>query len=186
MNSTIKKATGPTAAQSKPRKELIYLYVDVNKNQEKNQLRTVGSMETREPIRLASNGKGGKYYSSHGVEYPITRQAVPIRSDSSMEKLLLMERRADDVLLSEWKRTKAKREESTRERDRRFEQSDQRYFAKTIAIVISMSIALVMAELWIPYELNRRGYFAVGGEWLAIIGIAVMTYRLIKRYLYGK
>ena len=85
-----KKATATTAAQSKPRKELIYLYVDVNKNQEKNQLRTVGSMETREPIRLASNGKGGKYYSSHGVEYPITRQAVPIRSDSSMEKVLLM------------------------------------------------------------------------------------------------
>ena len=90
------------------------------------------------------------------------------------------------MLLSEWKRTKAKREESTRERDRRFEQSDQRYFAKTIAIVISMSIALVMAGLWLPKELLRRGYFAIGGEWLAIIGIAVLTYRLIKRYLYGK
>lgn len=181
MNSTIKKATGPTAAQSKPRKELIYLYVDVNKNQEKNQLRTVGSMETREPIRLASNGKGGKYYSSHGVEYPITRQAVPIRSDSSMEKLLLMERRADDVLLSEWKRTEAKREESTRERDRRFEQSDQRYFAKTIAIVISMSIALIIAGLWIPQELLKRGYFAVGGEWIVILIATFITYQLSKR-----
>ena len=185
--SEIKKATGPTAAQPKPNgKVKVYVYKQYNNKDKKNQLRTVGSMETREPIRLASNGKGGKYYSSHGVEYPITRQTVPIRSDSSMEKLLLMERRADDVLLSEWKRTEAKREESIRKRDRRIEQSDQRYFAKTVAAIISMSIALVIAELWIPYELNRRGYFAVGGEWLAIIGIAVMTYRLIKRYLYGK
>lgn len=184
--SEIKKAAATTAAQSKPRKELIYLYVDVNKNGEKNQLRTVGSMETREPIRLAADGESSKYYSSHGVEYPITRQTVPIRSDSNMEKLLLMERRADDVLLSEWKRTEAKREESTRKRDRWFEQANKRYSSKTIAAIISMSIALVMAGLWLPKELLRRGYFAIGGEWLAIIGIAVLTYQLIKRCLYGK
>ena len=62
----------------------------------------------------------------------------------------------------------------------------EKEYDKTTAILVSIIAGLIMAILFLPYEYCKRGYIAIGGEWIVIVAVVVATYQITKRILNGK
>ena len=67
----------------------------------------------------------------------------------------------------------------------RIQEAEEKY-DKTTAILVSVIAGLLIAILFLPYEFYRRGYIAIGGEWIVIIVAVLATYYIAKRVLNGK
>lgn len=61
----------------------------------------------------------------------------------------------------------------------------EKEYDKTTSILVSTIAGLIMAILFLPYEYYKRGYIAIGGEWIVIIVAVLATYRITKRILNG-
>lgn len=62
----------------------------------------------------------------------------------------------------------------------------EKEYDKTTSILVSTIAGLIMAILFLPYEYYKRGYIAIGGEWIVIIVAVLATYYIAKRVLNGK
>lgn len=62
----------------------------------------------------------------------------------------------------------------------------EKEYDKTTSILVSTIAGLIMAILFLPYEYYKRGYIAIGGEWIVIVAVVVATYQITKRILNGK
>lgn len=50
---------------------------------------------------------------------------------------------------------------------------------KIFEFICCLIVGGITALTLIPYTLNERGYFAVGGEWIIIVGAVIGTYFFI-------
>lgn len=48
-----------------------------------------------------------------------------------------------------------------------------------------LSVALNIALLMVPNSMSRRGYFAIGGEWLLIMVMGFIAYKAAKHFQKG-
>lgn len=65
---------------------------------------------------------------------------------------------------------------STHENVGKFSVSHKKHRVNWRAIVATLGMTLINAGLWLPTAYRERGYWAVGGEWLLIAAMGLLTY----------